>query len=109
MPGVDPIKDMAAEPARGGPIPDEPDLDVLLSRQAGGRRASCVSAGYRVAYATPQAPGQQTPDSSTIRLFGDVLTVVGLEELVGDHVAHLPISRELLLSARDPAGPARTA
>ena len=80
---------------------------MLLSRQAvvDARLRVC---GYRVAYATPQAPGQQTPDSSTTRLFGDVLTVVGLEQLVGDHVAHLPISRELLLSLGiPPVGPDR--
>ncbi len=64
--------------------------------------------GYRVAYATPQVPGQPTSDSSTTRLFGDVLTVVGLEQLVGEHVAHLPISRELLLSlGMPPVGPDR--
>ena len=98
---------MPAEPARRGPIPDEPQSDVLLSRQAvvDARLRVC---GYRVAYATPQAPGQPTPDSSTTRLFGDVLTVVGLEALVGEHVAHLPISRELLLSLGiPPVGPDR--
>jgi c-di-GMP phosphodiesterase len=88
---------MPAQPARRRPVPDEPDSDVLLSRQAvvDARLRVC---GYRVAYARPQLPGQPTPDSSTTRLFGDVLTVVGLEALVGEHVAHLPISRQLLLS-----------
>ena len=98
---------MPAEPARRGPIPDEPQSDVLLSRQAvvDARLRVC---GYRVAFATPRAPGQPTPDSSTTRLFGDVLTVVGLEALVGEHVAHLPISRELLVShGIPPVGPDR--
>ncbi len=98
---------MPAEPARSGPLPDESESDVLLSRQAvvDARLRVC---GYRVAYATPQVLGQPTPDSSTTRLFGDVLTVVGLEQLVGEHVAHLPISRELLLSlGMPPVGPDR--
>ncbi len=31
----------------------------------------------------------------TTRLFGDILTVVGLEELVGSALAHIPVSRQL--------------
>src|SRR5205807_585506 len=38
-----------------------------------------------------------------IRLFGDFLSVVGLEELVGASVAHLPVSGELLRSLGIPA------
>ncbi len=80
---------------------------MLLSRQAV-VDAELRVCGYRVAYATPQVPGQATSDRSTTRLFGDVLTVVGLEQLVGDHVAHLPISRELLLNlGMPPVGPDR--
>ena len=107
MPGVDPIKKWRLNLLDVVRSRTSPRVDVLLSRQAvvDARLRVC---GYRVAYATPQAPGQQTPDSSTTRLFGDVLTVVGLEQLVGDHVAHLPISRQLLLSLGiPPVGPDR--
>jgi c-di-GMP phosphodiesterase len=56
--------------------------------------------GYRVSYALdslaidPAAP-PATAETAT-RLFGDIVSVVGLEELVGDALAYLPISRELL-------------
>ncbi len=98
---------MPAEPARRGLAAPEPDFDVLLSRQAVVDDQLRVC-GYRVTYATPEDTGAASVDRSSTRLFGDVLTVVGLETLVGEHVAHLPISRELLLSLGvPPVGPDR--
>ncbi len=98
---------MPAEPARRGATSAAPDSEVLLSRQAV-VDAKLRVCGYRVTYATPEDSGVSSADRSTTRLFGDVLTVVGLETLVGDHVAHLPISRELLLSLGvPPVGPDR--
>jgi EAL and modified HD-GYP domain-containing signal transduction protein len=52
--------------------------------------------GYRVAYST--ADGSDEGDASAARLLGDVLSGVGLEELVGELPAHLPLSREALLA-----------
>ncbi len=52
--------------------------------------------GYRVAYAN--ADGSEPADTSAARLLGDVLSGVGLDELVGQSLAHLPLSRELLLA-----------
>jgi EAL and modified HD-GYP domain-containing signal transduction protein len=51
--------------------------------------------GYRVSYAS--ADGEELSGGSASRLLGDVLSVVGLEELVGTTLAHLPLTRELLL------------
>jgi EAL and modified HD-GYP domain-containing signal transduction protein len=56
-------------------------------------------AGYRVDYAVLSATGLTVPsESSALQLFDDALSVVGLDQLVGPRVAHLPISRELLLA-----------
>jgi EAL and modified HD-GYP domain-containing signal transduction protein len=71
-----------------------PSSDVFISRQPvvdGQMRVS----GYRVAYADA-TDGGAAPGSAS-RLLGDVLSVVGLEELVGATVAHLPLTYELLL------------
>jgi EAL and modified HD-GYP domain-containing signal transduction protein len=70
--------------------------EVFLSRQPVVDRDQRVT-GYRVAYATPDREAARGTQSS-IRLFGDVLSVVGLNELVGSNLAHLPVSRELLLT-----------
>jgi EAL and modified HD-GYP domain-containing signal transduction protein len=51
--------------------------------------------GYRVEYST--ADGSE-PDGSAARLLGDVLSGVGLDELVGESLAHLPLSREVLVA-----------
>ncbi len=52
--------------------------------------------GYRVAYST--ADGSEPGETSAARLLGDVLSGVGLEELVGESLAHLPLSREALIA-----------
>ncbi len=52
--------------------------------------------GYRVAYAS--ANGSEHGEATAARLLGDVLSGVGLDELVGESLAHLPLSRELLLA-----------
>ena len=52
--------------------------------------------GYRVAYST--ADGSEHGEGSAARLLGDVLSGVGLDELVGESLAHLPLSREALLA-----------
>ncbi len=52
--------------------------------------------GYRVAYSA--VDGSEHGEDSAARLLGDVLSSVGLDELVGDSLAHLPLSREALLA-----------
>ena len=72
-----------------------PASDLYISRQPvvdGHMRVS----GYRVAYST--ADGSEPGDASAGRLLGDVLSGVGLDELVGDSLAHLPLSREALVA-----------
>ena len=69
--------------------------DLFISRQPvvdGHMRVT----GYRVAYAT--ADGTEHGEGTAARLLGDVLSGVGLDELVGESLAHLPLSRELLLA-----------
>jgi EAL and modified HD-GYP domain-containing signal transduction protein len=69
--------------------------DLFISRQPvvdGEMRVS----GYRVAYST--AEGTEQGEASAARLLGDVLSGVGLDELVGESLAHLPLSREVLLA-----------
>lgn len=89
---------MAVEATNAASGHEEPDLDVLVSRQPvvdGEMRVT----GYRVAYAA--IDGEEIIDHgerSAIRLFSDFLSVVGLQELVGSSVAHLPVSREMLLT-----------
>lgn len=50
--------------------------------------------GYRIQYAT----AARGDDADAHRLFGDVMSVVGLEELVGSSIAHLPVSEHMLLT-----------
>jgi EAL and modified HD-GYP domain-containing signal transduction protein len=52
--------------------------------------------GYRVAYST--ADGAEHGHGAEARLLGDVLSGVGLDELVGSSLAHLPLTREVLLA-----------
>lgn len=52
--------------------------------------------GYRVAYSS--ADGNEPGEASAARLLGDVLSGVGLDELVGSALAHLPLSREVLMA-----------
>jgi EAL and modified HD-GYP domain-containing signal transduction protein len=69
--------------------------DLFISRQPvvdGRMRVT----GYRVAYAT--ADGTEHGEGTAARLLGDVLSGVGLDDLVGESLAHLPLSRELLLA-----------
>lgn len=87
---------MSVEAASVAPYNEEPGLDILVSRQP---VVDCDMRviGYRVSYATVERPDEIQPrGGSEIRLFGDFLSVVGLEELVGSTVAHLPVSGELL-------------
>ncbi len=72
----------------------EHDPDVFLSRQPVVDDQLRVT-GYRVSYATLDGSSASDERSAT-QLFGDVLSVVGLQELVGARLAHLPVSRELL-------------
>src|SRR5437588_5656688 len=72
-----------------------PSSDLYISRQPvvdGQMRVS----GYRVAYST--AEGSAAADGSAARLLGDVLSGVGLDELVGESLAHLPLSRDALVA-----------
>jgi c-di-GMP phosphodiesterase len=69
--------------------------ELFISRQPvvdGDMRVS----GYRVAYST--SDGHEPHDGSAARLLGDVLSGVGLDELVGASLAHLPLSRDVLLA-----------
>ena len=68
--------------------------DLFISRQPVVDREMRVC-GYRVAYSS--ADGSEHGEDSATRLLGDVLSGVGLEELVGESLAHLPLSREALL------------
>ncbi len=52
--------------------------------------------GYRVSYASSEP--ENTSDGEATRLFGDILSLVGLEELVGPALAHLPVSPSLLMT-----------
>ncbi len=72
-----------------------PASDLFISRQPVVDAEMRVT-GYRVAYAT--AGGGEHGEESAARLLGDVLSSVGLDELVGSALAHLPLSRELLLA-----------
>ena len=81
----------------GSRPPEPPDAasELFISRQPvvdGHMRVT----GYRVAYAT--ADGSEHSEGTAARLLGDVLSGVGLDELVGESLAHLPLSRELLLA-----------
>jgi EAL and modified HD-GYP domain-containing signal transduction protein len=67
--------------------------DLFISRQPvvdGEMRVM----GYRVAYSA--ADGSEHREESAARLLGDVLSGVGLQELVGESLAHLPLSAEAL-------------
>jgi c-di-GMP phosphodiesterase len=89
---------MPAEAVSLAAYNEEPGLDVLVSRQP---VVDCDMRviGYRIAYgALDHDHLVEARDESAIKLFGDFLSVVGLEELVGSSVAHLPVSRELLLT-----------
>jgi EAL and modified HD-GYP domain-containing signal transduction protein len=69
--------------------------DLYISRQPVVDAEMRVT-GYRLAYSTAAAIEQD--DASAARLLGDVLSGVGLEELVGTSLAHLPLSRRLLVA-----------
>jgi EAL and modified HD-GYP domain-containing signal transduction protein len=77
----------------------EPGRDVFISRQPVVDAQLRVT-GYRVSYATSDGcedgAAAGSDDGSAPELFGDVLSVVGLEELVGARLAHLPVSHDLL-------------
>jgi len=75
--------------------PSDEAPDLFISRQPvvdGQMRVT----GYRVGYAT--ADGSEHGERTAARLLGDVLSGVGLDGLVGESLAHLPLSRELLLA-----------
>jgi c-di-GMP-related signal transduction protein len=85
---------MATQELEIGADRPSPASELFISRQPvvdGGMRVS----GYRVAYST--ADGSAHGEESATRLLGDVLSGVGLEDLVGESLAHLPLSREALL------------
>jgi len=69
--------------------------DLYISRQPVVEGEMRVT-GYRLAYST--AAGVEQDDASAARLLGDVLSGVGLDELVGSSLAHLPLSRKLLVA-----------
>ncbi len=85
------VQPLRADEAQAAEQPRE----VFISRQPVVDREMRVT-GYRVSYAS--AYPQKPDEPSATRLFGDVLSVVGLQELVGESLAHLPVSRELLLT-----------
>lgn len=93
---------------------DQSSAPIFISRQPV-LDAQCRLTGYRVAYAPADTGiravnaamtadgGTEAPNSAAsadggaTRLFGDILSVVGLVELVGEALAHLAVSRTLLL------------
>ena len=86
---------MATQELEIGVEPTEAPSDVFISRQPvvdGEMRVI----GYRLAYGS--ADGSAHGEASAARLLGDVLSGVGLDELVGDALAHLPLSRDVLLA-----------
>ncbi len=93
---------MAVQQIQVDESPEAPSVDVLISRQPvidGEMRVR----GYRVAYATLEAGDFLAPDDrSASRLLGDVLCMVGLEDVVGSSRAHLMVSSELLLTVGIP-------
>jgi len=75
--------------------PADASSELFISRQPvvdGQMRVT----GYRVAYAT--VDGLEPGGDTAARLLGDVLSGVGLDDLVGESLAHLPLSRELLIA-----------
>ena len=59
--------------------------------------------GYRIAYAEPtQEQFGETSRRDAMALFDTVLSVIGLERVVGDAPAHLPISEQMLLALGTP-------
>src|SRR5947209_10201224 len=87
----------ALQPAELDPSDASRGTAAFISRQPvldAQRRVT----GYRVAYATAEDGRAASSEGAATRLFGDVISVVGLEELVGETLAHLPISRRLLLT-----------
>ncbi|HLJ04052.1 MAG TPA: HDOD domain-containing protein [Solirubrobacteraceae bacterium] len=87
----------ALQPAEADPSDVSRGTAAFISRQPvldAQRRVT----GYRVAYATGDGGRSPASEGADTRLFGDVISVVGLEELVGETLAHLPISRRLLLT-----------
>src|ERR1700716_1161655 len=93
---------MSLEAASVASFKEEPGLDVLVSRQP---VVDCDMRviGYRASYAVGPGDFVAAHERSEIRLFGDFLSVVGLESLVGWSVALLPVSGELLRSLGIPA------
>ena len=78
------------------------DGNVLVSRQPVMDKYLRVT-GYRIAYALPGGLRPPVaPGAEAMSLFDTVLSVIGLERLVGQDVAHLPISREMLLALDAP-------
>jgi EAL and modified HD-GYP domain-containing signal transduction protein len=96
---------MAVEELRAGEAADARGADVSVSRQAivdAGMRVT----GYLISYATAEPDDSGDPgESSVTRLFSDVLSTVGLEELVGSSTAHLSVSAEMLLAVGVPPVP----
>jgi c-di-GMP-related signal transduction protein len=91
----------ASYPVMPDPAHTEIDTAVLISRQPvldGHRRVT----GYRISYASADPGsddrGDASADGAATRLFGDIVTVVGLEELTGGSLAHVPVSKRLLLN-----------
>jgi EAL and modified HD-GYP domain-containing signal transduction protein len=92
-----------APAGRDRPTAESPDLDheVLLSRQPVlDERMRVV--GYRIAYAL--RAGDRPLDEHPAVLFDTALSVIGLQELVGPSIAHLPISGQLLRPLGAPPG-----
>jgi EAL and modified HD-GYP domain-containing signal transduction protein len=79
----------------------EREQSVLISRQPVLDRRLGV-AGYRIAYAPVGVAGRSAPDPAS--LFDSVLNDIGLDKLVGAHVAHLQVSRNVLLALGEPPG-----
>lgn len=59
-------------------------------------------AGYRIAYAYED--GNEVLGPHPALLFDSALSVIGLQGLVGDSIARLPITRELMLALGAPPG-----
>lgn len=93
---------MAVQELQADESPREPALDVFVSRQPIIDGAMRVEA-YQVTYAAVR--DGELDEEQIARLFGDVLSTVGLEELVGSSVAHLMVSGRMLQSVGAPPLP----
>ena len=94
---------MSAIAARGEEERPWDDERVLVTRQPVVDGRTRVK-GYRIVYSLLVGERPSMPaGAEALRLFNEVFSVLALETLVGDSVAHVTVPRELLMMAGVPA------